>query len=163
MSFQRLLKSLSAVVVCVAFLALPWIAKPFGEGLKARIDEASETGFPAFHDYERDRKGTALLASGLTTTVTPGLLASPGMASPAAHMGWATWTATVAGTTTSTATSTTALPVPSKPPAPILDRLADGKPSIWGDKRLYVLLGFIYVTLFGLFLKQVISISKDRL
>lgn len=156
---QQLVKSLSAVIACVILLALPWIAKPFGEGLKARIDGCSEAGFPAFHDYERDIEDVALPTSGSTTTMTPEFLASPEVASPTAHVGWATWTATAAGTATSIATSTMALPAPSAPPFPLLDRLAEDKPSIWGDKRFYVLLGLIYLTLLGLFIKQIIIIS----
>jgi hypothetical protein len=159
---QRLVKIVSTVIACVALLALPWIAKPFGEGLKARIDGCSEAGFPAFHDYERDIEDVALPTSGSTTTMTPEFLTTPEVASPTAHVDWATWTATAAGTATSIATSTMALPAPSGPPSPLLDRLADDKPSIWGDKRFYVLLGLIYIILSGLFVKQVISIARGR-
>ena len=160
---QQLVKSLSVVIVCVTLLALPWIAKPFGEGFKARINGGSETGFPAFHDHERDIEDAALPTSGSTITMTPDFLASPEVASLTPHVGWATWTATAAGTATSiVATSTVALPTPSGPPSALLDRLADDKPSIWGDKRFYVLLGLIYIILFGLFVKQVISIARGR-
>ena len=44
-------------------------------------------------------------------------------------------------------------------PVPLLSSLARNKPSIWGNRGFYVLLGFIYATLLGLFIKQVISIS----
>ena len=44
-------------------------------------------------------------------------------------------------------------------PASLLTGLARSKPSIWGSKGFYVLLGFIYVTLLGLFIKQIISVS----
>lgn len=159
---QQLVKSLSAVIACVILLALPWIAKSFGEGLKARINECSETGFPAFHDHERDIEDVTLPTSGPTTTMTPEFLASPEVASPTVHIGWATWTATAAGTATFIATSTMALPALSAPPSSLLDRLADDKPSIWGDKRFYVLLGLVYVTSLGLFIKQIISSGSGR-
>ena len=159
---QQLVKSLPVVIACVALLALPWIAKPLGEGFKAMINEESKTGFPAFHDHEREIKDAALPTSGSTTTIMPEFLASREVASPTVYVGWATWTATAAGTATSIATSTMALPAPSAPPSPLLDRLADDKPSIWGDKRFYILLGLIYIILFGLFVKQVISIARGR-
>lgn len=44
-------------------------------------------------------------------------------------------------------------------PAPLLTGLVRNKPSIWGNKGFYVLLGLIYVTLLGLFTKHIISIS----
>jgi hypothetical protein len=68
---------------------------------------------------------------------------------------WATWTATVARVATSIATYTAG----AEPFSPLLDRFVRNKPSIWGNKGFYILLGLIYVTLLGLFLKQVISIS----
>jgi len=43
-------------------------------------------------------------------------------------------------------------------PAPLLTGLARNKPSIWGSRGFYVLLGLIYVTLLGLFIKQIINI-----
>jgi hypothetical protein len=43
-------------------------------------------------------------------------------------------------------------------PAPLLTGLARNKPSIWGSKGFYVLLGLIYVTLLGLFIKQITNI-----
>ncbi len=77
-----------------------------------------------------------------------------------ATVSWVTWTATVAGTATTTASSTTkVLSTLPRVPSRLLDRLADDKPSIWGSKGFYVLLGLVYVTLLGLFIKQVISIS----
>jgi len=46
-------------------------------------------------------------------------------------------------------------------PVPLLTGLARNKPSVWGNRGFYVLLSFIYVTLLGLFIKQVINISGD--
>jgi len=43
-------------------------------------------------------------------------------------------------------------------PVPLLTGLARNKPSIWGSRGFYVLLGLIYVTLLGLFIKQIINI-----
>jgi len=84
-------------------------------------------------------------------------------ATSTATVSWATWTATVAGTATTTA-SPTAVVLPTLPgtPSSLWDRLADDKPSMWGNKGFYVLLGLIYVTLLGLVLAQVISISRGR-
>ena len=45
-------------------------------------------------------------------------------------------------------------------PAPLLTGLARNKPSIWGSRGFYVLLVLVYVTLLGLFIKQVISVSE---
>ncbi len=44
-------------------------------------------------------------------------------------------------------------------PAPLLTSLVRNRPSIWGSRGFYVLLGLVYVTLLGLFIKQVVSIS----
>jgi hypothetical protein len=44
-------------------------------------------------------------------------------------------------------------------PVPLLTGLARYKPSIWGSKGFYVLLGLIYVTLLGLFIEQIINIA----
>jgi hypothetical protein len=44
-------------------------------------------------------------------------------------------------------------------PAPLLTGLAKNRPSIWGSRGFYVLLGLTYVTLLGLFIKQIINIS----
>jgi hypothetical protein len=44
-------------------------------------------------------------------------------------------------------------------PVPLLTGLTRNKPSVWGSKGFYVLLGLIYVTLLGLFIKHIISIS----
>ena len=44
-------------------------------------------------------------------------------------------------------------------PVPLLTGLARNKPSIWGNRGFYVLLGLIYLTLLGLFIKHIISIS----
>jgi len=136
---QRLLKSVSAVIVCVILLAWPWIMNPFGESLKARIHGCTEKQSPLFAP-----ESTAEAKS------------------PIAHIGWTIWTATGAGLATSTATSTMVLPASLPTPSSLLDRLANEKPSIWGDKRLYVVFGLMYVTLFGLFLKQVISICGEQ-
>lgn len=45
-------------------------------------------------------------------------------------------------------------------PGPLLTGLARNKPSVWGSRGFYVLLGLIYVTLLGLFIKQTISIAE---
>jgi len=47
-------------------------------------------------------------------------------------------------------------------PAPLLDNLARNKPSVWGCKGFYVLLGLVYVTLLGLFIRQVLSSLKHQ-
>jgi hypothetical protein len=51
---------------------------------------------------------------------------------------------------------------PSGRPAPILDRLARDKPSVWGHKDLYVGVAFLYVILFALFLKQAVNIFSKK-
>ena len=47
-------------------------------------------------------------------------------------------------------------------PAPLLDSLARNKPSVWGSKGFYILLGLIYIVLLGLFVKQVLSSLKRQ-
>jgi len=44
-------------------------------------------------------------------------------------------------------------------PVPLLTGLARDKPSVWGNKGFYVLLGFVYVTLLGLFIERIIGIA----
>lgn len=82
-------------------------------------------------------------------------LAIPAQATWRATMTWTTWTATVARVATNMATYTAG--VRSELPSPLLDRLVRNKPSIWGNKAFYVLLGVLYLTLLCLFLKQIIS------
>ena len=73
---------------------------------------------------------------------------------------WATWTATVTGVATNMATGT--IGVRPVPPSPLLDRLIKNKPSIWGSKGFYVLVGALYLTLLGLFLRQILDTVKRR-
>jgi len=42
-------------------------------------------------------------------------------------------------------------------PVPLLDSLVRNRPSIWGNKGFYVLLGLVYIVLLGLFIKQILS------
>lgn len=42
-------------------------------------------------------------------------------------------------------------------PVPLFTGLVRNKPSIWGSKGFYILLGVLYLTLLCLFLKQIIS------
>jgi hypothetical protein len=44
-------------------------------------------------------------------------------------------------------------------PAPLLTGLTRNRPSIWGSRGFYVLLGLIYVTLLGLFIERIIHIA----
>ncbi len=69
---------------------------------------------------------------------------------------WVTWIATVTKVTTPTPTSTPARALPM-PPSLLLARLVAKKPSIWGSRGFYILLGIAYIALLGLFLKHVIS------
>ena len=75
---------------------------------------------------------------------------------PASTATWATWIATVTKVATPTPTPKPARALPM-PPSLLLARLAARKPSIWGSRSFYILLGLAYVTLLGLFLKQVIK------
>jgi hypothetical protein len=43
----------------------------------------------------------------------------------------------------------------------ILDRLAENKPYIFGDKRFYILLGVVYLLLLVLFLNRVVEFAFD--
>ena len=52
--------------------------------------------------------------------------------------------------------------VGSEPSSSLLDRLVRNKPSIWGNKGFYILLGVLYLTLLCLFLKQIISPFKRQ-
>lgn len=107
--------------------------------------------------------GTAIAVSNPTNTTTRESVtaaieipsAMPAQAAWTATVTWATWTATVARVATGIATYTAG----AEPSSPLLDRLVRNKPSIWGNKGFYILLGLVYVTLLGLFLKQVVSIS----
>ena len=87
-----------------------------------------------------------------TTTLSPTSIATATT--------WATWTATVTGVATNMATYTVG--VQPEPPSPLLDRLIKNKPSLWGNKGFYVLLGTLYLTLLGLFLRQILDTIKRR-
>lgn len=80
---------------------------------------------------------------------------------PTATATWATWIATATNVATPTPTSTPVRVLPL-PPSLLLDRLAAKKPSVWGSKGFYILLGLSYLTLLGLFLKQVISTLSHK-
>lgn len=97
---------------------------------------------------------------GLTSTTTPTSAATP-TKTPTATVTWVTWIATVTKIATPTPTSTPAKILPMRPSS-LLARLADKKPSIWGSKSFYILLGLAYITLLGLFLKQVISTLRHN-
>ena len=86
--------------------------------------------------------------------------AMPAQATQTTAVTWATWTATVARVATGIATYTAR--VGSEPSSPLLDCLVRNKPSIWGNKGFYVLSGVLYLTLLGLFLKQIISPLKRQ-
>lgn len=68
---------------------------------------------------------------------------------------WLGWAATATGTATMTRQ------VPSTPLS-LLDRLADNKPSIWGNKAFYVILALLYVTLLSLLLYQIINLPNSH-
>lgn len=85
-------------------------------------------------------------------------LATPAYTTWKATVTWATWTATVARVSTGVATYTAR--AGSEPSSPLLDRLVKNKPSIWGNKGFYVLFGSLYLTLLGLFLKQILDTLK---
>jgi len=87
-------------------------------------------------------------------------IATPSPASIATATAWATWTTTVTSVATGTATYTAR--VRPEPSSPLLDRLVRNKPSIWGNKGLYILLGVLYLTLLCLFLKQIIGPFKRQ-
>jgi len=82
----------------------------------------------------------------------------PTQATWAATVTWATWTATVTGTATGTATSTAPVLLM---PSPLLDRLVANKPSIWGHRAFYIILGLLYVILLGMFLRWTINIPRS--
>ena len=87
--------------------------------------------------------------------------AMPTQAIWTATVTWETWTATVGRVATGIATYTAG--VRSEPSSPLLDGLVRNKPSIWGNKAFYILLGVLYLMLLCLFLKQIISpLSASR-
>lgn len=93
-------------------------------------------------------------------TIIPADTAIPAFEATPTPVIWATWTAGITGTATATATSTVeSLPTIA---SPLLDRLARDKPSIWGNKSFYILLGFLYLTLFGLLLKHIADVLSAR-
>lgn len=47
-------------------------------------------------------------------------------------------------------------------PAPLLDSLARNRPSMWGSKWFYALLGVLYLALLCLFVKQILSLFKRQ-
>ena len=88
--------------------------------------------------------------------------AMPAQATQTTAVTWATWTATVVARV-ATGIATYTARVGSEPSSPLLDCLVRNKPSIWGNKTFYILLGVLYLTLLCLFLKQIISpLSASR-
>jgi hypothetical protein len=71
-------------------------------------------------------------------------------------------TGTVTTTTVAADVATHTAVVRPSPSSPLLDRLVKNKPSIWGNKGFYVLLGALYLTLMGLFLKRVLDTLKRQ-
>jgi len=102
--------------------------------------------------------GIAIFAS--TGKDIPAAALNPTNMATATTVTWATWTATVTGVATNMATYT--VRVKPEPPSPLLDRLIKNKPSVWGNKGFYVLLGALYLTLLGLFLRQILDTVKRR-
>jgi len=102
--------------------------------------------------------GIAIFAS--TGKDIPATALNPTNMATATTVTWATWTATVTGVATNMATYTVG--VKPEPPSPLLDRLIKNKPSVWGNKGFYVLLGALYLTLLGLFLRQILDTVKRR-
>lgn len=103
---------------------------------------------PACADTGTSRSDTAGGAAPTSTTAWAGI--------PASTTTWAMWTAAAAGSATGTATFTAqALP----PCSSLLERLAEDKPSLWGNRYFYVTLGVLYVLLLGILLRQVSKLS----
>ena len=127
--------------------------------------ETKPTGSVTFVSESTDVLPISFLQSSMSTQVViPVTLiemtsAMPAQAMWTATVTWATWTATVARVATGIATHTA---VGLEPSSPLLDRLVRNKPSIWGNKGFYVLSGVLYLTLLGLFLKQIIGPFKRQ-
>ena len=64
-----------------------------------------------------------------------------------ANSSWSDWTASAATTTAASAST-----------LPPLERFAENKPFIWGNRVFYILLGLVYLVLVGVFVKRVIEI-----
>ena len=86
--------------------------------------------------------------------------ATPSPTSMAMATAGATWTATVTSVATGTATHTAG--VRAVLTSHLLDRLVRNKPSIWGNKGLYILLAVLYLMLLGLFIKQILDSLEHR-
>lgn len=93
---------------------------------------------------------TVTANSAVSATVTAGT-ASPTVVATATRFA----EAAMVGTSTPVATDVRHV---ETTPSPLLTGLARNKPSIWGNRAFYVLLGLVYVTLLGLFIKQVFSV-----
>ena len=120
----------------VAGVPAPPIAESFQAPVAFKKHVATGGAIPASAGKETlaaDRSPTNIAT---TTTVT-----------------WATWTATTTSVATNLATYTT---------SPLLDRLVANKPSIWGNRAFYIILGLLYVILLGLFLQRIINIPRGR-
>lgn len=106
-----------------------------------------------------------VLASTVISTSRPMSMAVPKPAAkltegPVTTVTWATWAGTTTDVATDVATYTNG--VRSPPPSPLLDRLVKDKPSIWASKAFYILLGAMYLTLLGLFLKKTLDTLKRQ-
>ena len=105
-----------------------------------------------------NRSETIVVRGGLTTIASDDIVRTK---MPTTTATWVTWVATVTKVTTPTPTSTPARTLPM-PPSLLLARLAAEKPSIWGSRGFYILLGLAYIALLGLFLKHIISALSHR-
>jgi hypothetical protein len=162
-------KKLTSVLICPVLIVASMLV--LGTLLSSWLAKASS---PHISVGEADVANRLRVGNFVSSTHTAMVTATPKLASivvpksvaklteaPATSVTWATWTATTTGVATGLATYTTG--VRSPPSSPLLDRLVKNKPSIWGNKGFYALLGAIYLTLLGLFLKQIHNTLKRQL
>ena len=135
------MKKSVGIFTCLTFVG---IASTLVVGILSPSPAETSSSHVSFHGTQVAERSKAIVVAEMPTTTTT----------------WATWTANMTGVATGMATYT--VRVQSVPSSPLLDRLVKNKPSIWGNKGFYVLSGALYLTLLGLFLKQILGTPKRR-
>jgi hypothetical protein len=134
------MKESVGILTCLTFV----VVSTLFAGILSPSPAATSSSPVSFHGTQAAERSKAIVVAEMPTTTTT----------------WATWTANMAGVATGMATCT--VRVRSAPSSPLLDRLIKNKPSMWGNKGFYILLGALYWALLGLFVKQILGVLKRQ-
>lgn len=151
------------ILICIAFLSAMILATHVHSRLIAGAFHAhalySGTNIATEHIFPVGTNRMEVPApTGRSKSIAGLNLANAEMLS--ATVTWTTWLATATSVATGVATYTARVRTESS--LPLLDRLVGNKPSIWGNKGFYILLGMLYITVLGLFLRQILGTLRRQ-